>query len=296
MRLNHNMNAIASSNRLNINISKDAKTIEKLSSGFKINKAGDDATGLAISEKMRVKIRGLGQAQKSSQDGISLIQVADSAMNGITSMLQRIGQLTVQAANGVNDNNDRSMMQKEVDQLLQEMERVSDDTEYNTIPLLNGKYNRIRPGESSSLKDYVGYITTTGGVTDKYTYTDNTAVTKNYASAAIDFGNISNKSDVEKLIGKGVNYTCCTCDKAYSIKFVNGNSDTGRLMDDNPVMEVDISNVNNGIDLVAKIMKTAYGQENYVYNPISSGVLPTGATSFVDHYSKLASDGGKLYI
>lgn len=296
MRLNHNMNAISSFNKYNLNINNDAKAIQKLTSGLKINKAGDDPAALTISEKMRTKIRGLGQAQKTSQDAISLIQVADGAMNEITSMLQRIKQLTVQASNGTVSDDDRSVIQKEINQLLQEVERVSDDTEFNTIPILNGEYSRRNPGETSSLESCVEYVTDTGGVTDTYTYTDANGNTKNYTSAIIDFSNINTKEGVEKLIGKGVNYTCCTCEKAYSIKFVDGDPNLDRLNDENPVMEVDIRDVNNGVDLVEKIKKTAYGEDGFVYDPININNLPNGANSFVDHYSKLAGDGAKLYI
>jgi flagellin len=123
---------------LSVNQTGVAKSIEKLSSGLRINRAGDDAAGLAISEKMRGQIRGLKQAQRNAQDGISLIQTAEGALNEIHAILQRMRELAVQAATDTNTAEDRAEIQKEVDQLLAEIDRIGDTTEFNTKKLLNG--------------------------------------------------------------------------------------------------------------------------------------------------------------
>ena len=123
---------------MGINSTNGAKSIEKLSSGYRINRAGDDAAGLAISEKMRGQIRGLNQASRNSQDGISLIQTAEGALNETQAILQRMRELAVQSANDTNVNADRTAIQNEVDQLTTEIDRIANTTEFNTRTLLNG--------------------------------------------------------------------------------------------------------------------------------------------------------------
>lgn len=162
-------------------------------------------------------------------------------MAEISEILNRVRELSVQAANDTNALVDRTVIQSEVDELIKEISRISDDTEFNTIPILNGRYNNedVIPGQE--LDRYVQSITTSGGVNDKYEYIDNSAVpptTKQYASAIIDFSNLTSLDKIEKIADKGANYTCCTCNKAYSIKFVNGDADISRLDAINPVMEV----------------------------------------------------------
>lgn len=286
-------NSASNTNRmLKINNDSLSKSTEKLSTGYRINRAADDAAGLAISEKMKLQIRGLNQGSLNSEDGISLLQTADGGLNEIHSILQRCKELAVKSANGTYTDDDRSAIQKEMDESVSEINRLAYETEFNGYPLLSGTHNETGgSGSSGSIKDVVNYITSTGGVTDQYTYNG----TK-YASGVIDFSNLASASDVAELVGKGVSYTCCTCNKTYSIKFVSGAPDTSRLNSSDPVMEVDVSSITNGTDLVGKIMKTAYGQSGYVYDP-TTGTLPSTATSFVNHYSQLATDGaGKLYI
>lgn len=267
----------------------------KLSSGTRINKAADDAASLAISEKMRTQIRGLLQAQQNIQDGISLVQVADGAMGEIQELLQRARELTVQSTNDTNTDQDRQHIQAEVNQIIKEIDGISKRTQFNTLNLLNGRYNKDGDYVAvGGISDYVQYITSTGGITETYSYTDG-AQTKDYASAVIDFSNIQTVDDVQKLDGKGVHYTCATCDRAFSIKFVNGNLDNSNINAYHPVMEVDISNLTDGEGIVNAIIDAAYGQANVDFNPITPN-LPSTATEFVKHFSKLAADGDKLYI
>lgn len=124
--------------QLGVNNTQTGKSLEKLSSGYRINRAGDDAAGLAISEKMRGQIRGLSQASRNAQDGISLIQTAEGALNESHEILQRMRELAVQSASDTNTGADRAEIQKEIDQLASEITRISTDTEFNTQKLLNG--------------------------------------------------------------------------------------------------------------------------------------------------------------
>ncbi|ABK60652.1 flagellin [Clostridium novyi] len=138
MIINHNLNAMNAHRMMGQNITGAGKAMEKLSSGLRINRAGDDAAGLAISEKMRGQIRGLNQASRNAQDGISLIQTAEGALNETHAILQRMRELAVQTSNDTNTTADRINVQKEVTQLQSELTRISTDTEFNTKKLLNG--------------------------------------------------------------------------------------------------------------------------------------------------------------
>lgn len=140
MIINHNVAALNTWRQLQVNGTNTQKSLEKLSSGLRINSAADDAAGLAISEKMRGQIRGLDMAQKNAQDGISLIQTAEGALNETHSILQRMRELAVQSSNDTNTNDDRAQLQKEMDQLATEVTRISNDTEFNTKKLLDGNF------------------------------------------------------------------------------------------------------------------------------------------------------------
>jgi len=138
MIINHNISALNTYRQLSINNTATGKSLEKLSSGYRINRAGDDAAGLAISEKMRGQIRGLNQAIRNAQDGISLIQTAEGALAETHSMLQRMRELAVQANNGTYTDADLEEIQKEIEQLKAEIDSIAEKTEFNTKPLLNG--------------------------------------------------------------------------------------------------------------------------------------------------------------
>ncbi|ASS98185.1 MULTISPECIES: flagellin [Geobacillus] len=145
MRINHNIAALNTYRQLTANTTNASKSIEKLSSGLRINRAGDDAAGLAISEKMRGQIRGLEQASRNAQDGISLIQTAEGALNEVHSILQRMRELATQAANSTNTQADREQLQKEFNQLTSEINRIGNTTEFNTQKLLNGNVSGASP-------------------------------------------------------------------------------------------------------------------------------------------------------
>ncbi|WP_214847087.1 flagellin [Exiguobacterium sp. s193] len=138
MIINHNITALNTHNKLSSASAAQGKSMEKLASGLRINKAGDDAAGLSISEKMRGQIRGLDQASRNAQDGISLIQTAEGALNETHSMLQRMRELAVQASNDTNTTEDREAVQSEADQLAKDINRISRDTQFNGQDLLTG--------------------------------------------------------------------------------------------------------------------------------------------------------------
>ena len=140
MVVQHNLTAMNTSRQLNGVTGALSKSTEKLSSGYKINRAGDDAAGLSISEKMRSQIRGLNKASSNAQDGISLIQVAEGALNETHSILQRMNELATQAANDTNTSTDRTAIQQEVDQLTSEINRIRSTTQFNTMNLLDGSF------------------------------------------------------------------------------------------------------------------------------------------------------------
>ncbi len=140
MIVQHNLTAMNSNRQLGITTSAQAKSSEKLSSGYKINRAGDDAAGLKISEKMRSQVRGLTRASVNAQDGVSLIQTAEGALNEAHSILQRMNELAVQGANDTNETIDRDAINEELDQLTQELDRISSTTQFNKQNLLDGSF------------------------------------------------------------------------------------------------------------------------------------------------------------
>ena len=140
MVVQHNLTAMNANRQLGITTGAQAKSSEKLSSGYKINRAGDDAAGLTISEKMRSQVRGLNKASDNAQDGISLIQVAEGALNETHSILQRMNELATQAANDTNTTADRTAIQQEINQLASEITRISSTTQFNTMNLIDGNF------------------------------------------------------------------------------------------------------------------------------------------------------------
>ena len=140
MVVQHNLTAMNSNRMLGITTSSQSKLTEQLSSGYKINRAADDAAGLTISEKMRSQIRGLTQASANAQDGVSCVQTAEGALAEVHDMLQRMNELAIKSANGTNTSADRIAIQKEINALVSEIDRVAQSTEFNTLNLLNGTF------------------------------------------------------------------------------------------------------------------------------------------------------------
>ena len=154
MVVQHNLQAANTNRQLGITTSAQAKSTEKLSSGYKINRAADDAAGLSISEKMRSQIRGLNKASSNAQDGVSLVQTAEGALNETHSILQRMNELATQAANGTNTSVDRSAIRAELNQLTSEINRIQSTTQFNTMNLLDGTFS----GATNQMKLQVGAL------------------------------------------------------------------------------------------------------------------------------------------
>ncbi|KAF0195885.1 MAG: flagellin [Bacillota bacterium] len=186
MRINNNIMAMNTHRQLGIGNTNGAKSMEKLSSGFRINRAGDDAAGLAMSEKMRGQIRGLNQASRNAQDGISLVQTAEGALSETQAILQRMRELAVQASNDTNVGIDRGEIQKEINQLSSEIDRISNTTEFNTQRLLNGGLGAVA---TSSLPANVSVVSASGLKLGAYTATVDTAAVRQVSTGATTYLN-----------------------------------------------------------------------------------------------------------
>ncbi len=168
MRINHNMSAIFANRQMQLVSNRLDKSIEKLASGEKINRAGDDASGLAVSEKMRTQISGLQQAEENAQNGLSFIQVAEGSFQQINDLVQRIRSLAVQSANGIYSAEDRTQIQVEVSQLIEEIDRISDTAEFNQMKMLTGMFSKgsntgsmffhIGPNENQRIQVYIATV------------------------------------------------------------------------------------------------------------------------------------------
>lgn len=206
MIINHNIAALNTHRQLSANTANTNKNIEKLSSGLRINRAGDDAAGLAISEKMRGQIRGLDQASRNSQDGISLIQTAEGALNETHSILQRMRELSVQSANDTNTAGDRSELQKEMSQLNEEIDRIQSTTQFNTKNLLDGSMgNAVNTAAANVNKN----AALTGG-----------AATTNSVGAAVPPPAITTGTTLVNLADKNGNSLGITATDKISVSYV----------------------------------------------------------------------------
>ena len=196
MIVQHNMTAANTNRQLNITTGQLSKGTEKLSSGYRINRAGDDAAGLSISEKMRGQIRGLKMASKNAQDGVSMIQTAEGALNETHAMIQRIRELAVQAANDTNVSADRTALNEEITQLKTEITRISTDTEFNTMKLLNGKFTgkklQIGANQSQTMSVTIGNMGASAlGLTNAVAVTTHTKATSAIGAASKALASVS---------------------------------------------------------------------------------------------------------
>ncbi|MCP1092722.1 flagellin [Bacillaceae bacterium OS4b] len=201
MIINHNISALNTHRQLSSATNAQSKSMEKLASGMRINRAGDDAVGLAISEKMRGQIRGLDQASRNSQDAISLIQTAEGALNETTDILQRMRELATQAATDTNTTNDRGEIQKEMDSLTSEINRIGNTTEFNTQKLLNGSKDSATVAQAAvpASPAKAGSVTSTGTLS---TNTGDTVVVdgKTFTVAAANDAAAGEFTDLDGLI------------------------------------------------------------------------------------------------
>jgi len=198
MRIQNNIMAVNSHRQYGINNNNIARNVERLSSGFRVNRAGDDAAGLAISEKMRAQIRGLNMASKNSQDAISLVQVAEGGMQTIQNILQRMRELAVQAASDTNALTvDRPSLQKELNALVAEIDDIADNTEFNTMVLLDGsftsKFIQAGANEGQNMQLNISEVTSADSGLDVAQLT--------VAATVGTAGGIMNQADASKAIG-----------------------------------------------------------------------------------------------
>ncbi len=262
MIIQHNLSALNANRQLNIVRKTGSKSAEKLSSGYRINRAADDAAGLSISEKMRKQIRGLTKAKENVEDGISLCQVADGAMAEMHDMTNRMNELCVQAANGTNSADDRSYIQMEIDNIVEEFGRIINTTKFNEVYIFRGEepFQALAGSEieyapsgtgigsvegvtaysgnelSDKLSDDVNgsdwTVTkpdeTVGVALSRYPYPGGTDGRK---SAWVDFTNIKADSQEElnsKLNGQGFDWSCCYCNLHGCVKFVSSVTDNAK--------------------------------------------------------------------
>ena len=217
MIIQHNISALNSYNRLSGNNKALAKNLEKLSSGYKINRAADDAAGLAISEKMRAQITGMNRAQQNSKDGISLVQTAEGALTEVHSMLNRMVDLTTQASNGIYTDTERTKIQDELKQLESEIDRIADATNFNGIKLLDGSMGASKSSSTSAAKTVLDVsdnleVETIDAKQGKAVFTNTTNVTNLDAEGAkntytLNFSDGTSVSVDFEIIKSGTNFT-----------------------------------------------------------------------------------------
>lgn len=287
MIINHNLPAFNSQRQLGINKKNKAKTMEKLSSGYKINRASDDAAGLAISEKMRRKIRGLTQGVLNTQDGVSVCQVADGALVEVSGIVQRISELAVKSANGTNTDEDRGYIQQEVSHLVKEIDHIAETTTFNEILLFNslgsfdGKIaNVLKPSTDGAFFQLFGNnISKTGYMEEKLTPGDVTASTSvldtnyPYVSVHINMGSLQN---TQSLVGTTFFVNCCTDCCPTTVEFT------------------DAVGVNTSYDKIQIGMKKADGS---YFNASELCQYIVGSLQGNDpHHVKFAYKGSMLYI
>ena len=276
MIITHNMGAFNTNRQLGMVTARKAKSTEKLSSGYKINRAADDAAGLTISEKMRRQIRGLNQASDNCQDGVSLVQIADGGMAEVHDMLDRCIELSVKAANGTLTAEDRNAIQKEINEIKKEIDQISDKTEFNTIKVLKGGETKYSPeiNYQGGLPGWVGGGSSLGAGRLQETVTANDGVA--YRGTEIDFGELTS-ANVSDLKDQGFYTTCCTCYEHYSVKFVEGPAQPSYKSGSNNIYEVSIDGVTTGEELVSRVVQTVGNNPN-------------------SHYTNLEANGDKLRI
>ncbi len=251
MVIQHNMQAQNGSRTFKKVNRQKGRESERLGSGYRINRAADDAAGLSMSEKLRTQIRGLSKAEDNIQNGISLLQIADGALGEVTNVVQRMRELCVQGANDTYVEADREAIQKELNELSDCIDNILEYTEFNTMKIL-------KLGEAS-----INYIeTVVGTLPTNVTVSGDLqpaplppmGTTFNYSFATIDFSSLQSAADVQTLIDTGFHTTCCTCDNKYNIRFTNNQSDPSVNVGRNPVFDVNITGITSGAGVVNAIV------------------------------------------
>ena len=305
MVVQHNMQAANANRMLNVTTSAQSKSTEKLSSGYKINRAADDAAGLTISEKMRKQIKGLDRASTNAQDGVSAVQTAEGALTEVHSMLQRMNELAVQSANGTNSETDRKAIQDEVDQLATEIDRVSETTKFNETYLLKGS-----DGSNGNTKTYANtnVIGSYNGLTltasAAKTITDGDKITLGTVGAKssnIAVATIANNKDSDALKAMSVTITKAgttnTTDQEYEVIDADGNKHTG-VTNTQLGTDYGLTGVKGNVGDTTSISKTL---KNGTIANVTLGGAYTGslnglnANDSVDVYANVGSDGSLTF-
>ena len=280
MVLSHNLTAMNANRQLGIVTGKSAKSSEKLSSGYKINRAADDAAGLSISEKMRNLIRSLDQGSENIQHGTSLVQIADGELAEVNDMLHRITELSVKAANGTNSESDRKAIQEEISQIIKEIDRIHTTAKFNETYLFDGTDPMHGPGNTlGGLVESPSALT--GGMVEEYKKGN-----KNCSAAILDFSPI-NSSNIDQLYGKSFSFVCTEgCGEIFKFTFANGGGDN--LVDSTSPKKhtytVDIKGIKRGAELIDRVFEAV--KNNPVYPSTS-----TDTDLNVSHAGWLTKDG-----
>lgn len=292
MRIQHNMMAIAANLANSNEVKKMGDRSERLSSGYRVNRAADDAAGLSISEKMRGQIRGLIRASHNAVDGISLLNVADGALQEVHSILHRVRELCVQAANDTNTSVDREAIKMEIDQMSAEVDRIGKDTEFNTIKVLQG-------GEvvtfSKGMVTEVTYSDHKGAI-DAWQDTDPIKCGKHYPLPhTIDFGVIKSSADWDSLDGAGFSFQCTLgCGQMFTFVFDKNSS---KIVDETPdaviayggtannkVFKVGTGKYKTGLDFIKDL-------EEFIKN-----IDGSGTNTHVGHDNQIKFEDAKLTV
>lgn len=291
MIVSHNLSAMNAQRQYNIVGNSKAKSVEKLSSGYRINRAADDAAGLAISEKMRRQIRGLTQAVSNCQDGISMVQTADGALAEVHEMLDRCSELSVKAANGTLTDTDRGFIQTEIAQIKDEIDKISDRTTFNELQLLKGR--EVTPETTAAgavtLGGLPSWVQESGSSLSNKKLSDTVTIGSGATRLGMEFDFSALDSDFDNKIKDlktpncGFYTTCCTCDNHYSVKFVSGKANSLNKSGNHYIYEVNIDGVTSAADLVNRIVSATGGNSTTPGRPNN-------------HYTSLEANGSKLLV
>ncbi len=290
MSVQTNMTAMFASRNVGSVTGKISKSTEKLTSGYKINRAADNAAGLAISEKLRRQVRGLSQGTTNAQDGVSLCQVADSALAEVSSMLHRMTELSIQAANDTNTASDRAFIQQEMNALKAEISRVGATTTFNERPIFDDIL-----GEP--IYRDVQLVTSPAAISGHMTESYQTLDGKYHPSASLNFSKV-NPGNKNLLDGKSFTFTCSAgCPEAFKITFDNSipysqstASNLSGQVEHRYVLG--ISDLNTGADIVSKLYEHVSNNMPNNYTPGTNGELMVSHSNFM---SKINNDTLAIY-
>ena len=285
MIIANNLMANFTGRQLKINTNTKNKSMERLGSGYRINRSADDAAGLAISEKMRGQIRGLDRASMNAQDAISLMQTAEGALNEVHAVLHRMNELAVQAANDTNTADDRAIIQEEIDCLVGEIDHISESTEYNTIPVLRAK----------QLVELSGGKFGNVSLTDKLTITTkgaNSTTKTGVNGAYMDFANVNDTNRAD-MFGKSFTTTCTqNCNQVFTFRFTDDSiaNSTVDVVNDNMDITIGVNDITEGKEVVDKIIElVGTKQADFTFSKNNEDL-------YIGHANGISSDNSKLLL